>query len=532
MRLAPAFVPGLAVALAVVAALADRALVGQAAAARAAALTGLDEESRRTALTVRATLAQLEQALAAGRATEGVATERLFAPPPRSVPPRGFTPYGRRPRSELAELLSSAAATPSGLPEAVVARLALGPAVPVSGAASRSAVEERLLAGELPVRPDDLPFLARRLGIGSDPRVAALGARLRLAPDAADLPVAPSFRRRRARPDRIEGWTRSADGRLLRYELPVASLLERAGVSEQATPSWADAEDQEPGSPSRTVAVPDVEGLFVRVVPRLPGAFRLAALRAVLWLSAVTGVAGLLVLRRALAREAHAIGRERAFLAGVTHELRTPLTTIRVLGETLAEGRGEPREYGALVARESERLESLLERVLTLTRVEQLPRFGTVDPAELLRSAVTLVEPRAKRRATRIECHLGQAIPECRWDGEAVRRAVLNLLDNALTHGREGGHVAVAATASGDHVSLSVADDGPGIGRSDRRRIFGRFERGRTEAPGTGLGLYLVEQVVRAHGGRVDLSTAEGRGSTFTIVLPVHPPGSEALEAG
>ena len=62
---------------------------------------------------------------------------------------------------------------------------------------------------------------------------------------------------------------------------------------------------------------------------------------------------------------------------------------------------------------------------------------------------------------------------------------------------------------------LSVADDGPGIGRADRRRIFGRFERGSTDAPGTGLGLYLVEEVARAHGGRVDLVTAEGRGSTL-----------------
>ena len=78
---------------------------------------------------------------------------------------------------------------------------------------------------------------------------------------------------------------------------------------------------------------------------------------------------------------------------------------------------------------------------------------------------------------------------------------------------------------------LSVADDGPGIGRGDSRRIFGRFERGRTEAPGTGLGLYLVEEVARAHGGRVDLVTAEGRGSTFTLVLPARPPGSEAEEA-
>ncbi len=531
MRLPSALVPGLAAALAVVAALADRALVGQAAGARAAALAGIDEGSRLTALSARATLAQLEQALAAGRPVPGITTERLFAPPARSTPPRGFVPYGGRPRSELAELLSSTAVTPSGLPEAVVARLALGPAAPVSGAAARP-VEERLLAGELPVSPADLPFLATRLGIASDSRVAALEARLRAAPDPAGLPLAPSFRRRLAASDRIEGWTRAADGRLLRYDLAVASLLERAGLSDQASLAPPGGLARDPASLSRTVAVPDVDGLFLRVVPRLPGTLRLAALRTVLWLSAIAGVVGLLALRRALAREAHAVDRERAFLAGVTHELRTPLTTIRVLGETLAEGRGEPREYGALVARESERLEALVERVLTLTRVEQRPRFGRVDPADLVCSAVTLVVPRAERRRTRIESRVEPDLPECRWDAEAVRRALLNLLDNALTHGREGGHVLVSASAQGEELELSVADDGPGIGRSDRRRIFGRFERGRTDAPGTGLGLYLVEEVARAHGGRVDLTTAEGRGSTFTIVLPARPPGSEAQEAG
>ena len=245
-----------------------------------------------------------------------------------------------------------------------------------------------------------------------------------------------------------------------------------------------------------------------------------------LWLSTLAGVAGLLVLRRALAREARAVARERAFLAGVTHELRTPLTAIRVLGETLAEGRGEPREYGALVARESERLEDLVERVLTLTRVEQVPRFGPVDPVELLRSAVALVVPRAQRRSTRIECRVEPDLPECRWDGEAVRRAVLNLLDNAVAHGREGGRVEASVSSDGDEVRLSVADDGPGIGHTDSRRVFGRFERGRTDAPGTGLGLYLVEEVARAHGGRVDLVTAEGRGSTFTLVLPARPAGA------
>ncbi len=531
MRLPPAVVPGLAVALTVVAGLADRALVGQADAARVAAVARIDEEARLAALSVRANLAQLEQAVAAGRPAPGVTSERVAIPPSRSVPPRGFAPYGGRSRAELAELLSSVRATPNGLPEAVVARLALGPAVPVSGASGSRPVEERLLAGELPVRPEDLPLLASRLGLSSDPRVPALQARLHGAPSAADLPLAPSFRRRLVGPDRIEGWTRAADRWLLRYELPVAVPLERAGLSDRAQVSLAgSAADENVSSLARTVPVPDVEGLFLRVTPRLPGALRLTALRGVLWLAAVAGVAGLLALRRALAREARAVARERAFLAGVTHELRAPLTAIRVLGETLAEGRGEPREYGTLVARESERLEALVERVLTLTRVEQLPQFGPVDPAELLRSVVTLVRPRAERRATRIECRAEPALPECRWDGEAVRRALLNLLDNAVSHGREGGCVEASAASRGDEVRLSVADDGPGIGRTDRRRIFERFERGRTEAPGTGLGLYLVEEVARAHGGRVDLVTAEGRGSTFTLVLPSRPPGSEGEE--
>jgi signal transduction histidine kinase len=528
MRLPPALVPGLAVALAVVAGLADRALVAQADAARGAAVARIDDDARLAAQAVRAALAQLEQAAAGGRAIPGAAVEKLSVPPPRSVSPPGTVPYGRRPRAELAELLSSRRATPNGLPEAVVARLALGPSAPVSGAAGSPAVEERLLAGELPVRPEDLPFLAGRLGIASDPRVVPLAARLRLAPNAADLPSFPSFRRRLAQADRIEGWTRTTDRRLLRYELPVEALLERAGVSDNTSLAPAGgATDAKALLLSRTVPVQDVEGLLLRVAPRLPGTLRLAALRSVLWLSAVAGVAGLLALRRAIAREARAVDRERAFLAGVTHELRTPLTTIRVLGETLAEGRGEPREYGSLVARESERLESLVERVLTLTRVEQVPRFRPADPGELLRSAVTLVMPRAERRGTRIECRLEPSLPECRWDGEAVRRALLNLLDNAVTHGREGGRIEVTAATRGGEVALSVADDGPGIGRSDTRRIFGRFERGRTEAAGTGLGLYLVEEVARAHGGRVDLVTAEGRGSTFTIALPAQPPGSE-----
>jgi signal transduction histidine kinase len=141
---------------------------------------------------------------------------------------------------------------------------------------------------------------------------------------------------------------------------------------------------------------------------------------------------------------------------------------------------------------------------------------------------VGFIAARAERRQVSVECHAEDDLPEAHWDADAVRRALLNLIDNAVKHGREGGHVDVRVSTANDHVSLAVADDGPGIGPAHRDGIFRRFTRGPTDAPGTGLGLYLVEQVARAHGGRVDLVTKEAHGSIFTLVLPVIPPGAEA----
>ena len=151
--------------------------------------------------------------------------------------------------------------------------------------------------------------------------------------------------------------------------------------------------------------------------------------------------------------------------------------------------------------------------------------------ASLVTSAVTLIRPRAERRAVTLETRLAEVLPEVRWDEEAVRRALLSLIDNAVKHGRERGRVTVTAAAESDRVRLAVSDDGPGIARRDRRRIFGRFARGESTVEGTGLGLYLAEQVALAHGGRIDLETEAGHGSTFSLVLPIVPPGATGSEA-
>ena len=174
----------------------------------------------------------LEQAAAAGRADAEVTLERLCVPPPRSVAPRGSASYASRSRAELAELLSSTRATPNGLPEAVVARLALGPASPVSGAVGTPAVEVRLLAGELPVRPEDLPYLGDTSRPDDRP---APGRRSWRA--CARLPTPGGSRPRRASRDGFLARIASRAGAARRIASCATSCRSRACSSARVLPS-------------------------------------------------------------------------------------------------------------------------------------------------------------------------------------------------------------------------------------------------------------------------------------------------------
>jgi len=521
---------------------ADRGLEGEVRRARQEASYGAAETAQLAARSLGAALVSLEQAVVSGRDLAGVDVETLAEEPPHArLPAARETPYGRRPRAWLVERLGSASVTPSGLPEAVIARLALGDAAAVSvpGAEAPPDVGERLLSGELPVRPEDLPTLARTLGVGADPRVEALRARLAAAPRSSDLPVAPAFRRRldaepQPKPGAlIEGWSlvhrpNQPRGLRVRYRVPLARVAETAHLPDEVEVIAGRAAP--PGLASAEVS--ELPGLAVVAHERQGGVLRVRALRVGLWLAVLASIGLLVAARRALAAQARVTAREKTFLSSVTHELRTPLAAMRLFGERLAQGRGNPIEYGALIAEESERLESLVERVLAATRASERPDFAPVEPVELVRSALPLVGPRAERRGVTVSCTAREPLPTVAWDAEAVRRALLNLLDNAIRHGRENGRVDLTVSAQGDTVSLAVADDGPGIARREQPDVFGRFVRGRTDAPGTGLGLHVVEQVAHAHGGRVDLASEEGRGCVFTLRLPVVPPGAASPPGG
>jgi signal transduction histidine kinase len=520
-----AFFGVLIVALVSVGSVADRVLVDQARSVADAARAEDDRRARLAPQAVRATLAQIEQAVTGDMSWPGVRVVRAVDSDTPLMSRASTVPYGKRSEAELIVLLSSTGLSGSGLPEAVVAAVALG------RPDHQATVAERLLSGILPVRPDDLPYLADVLGFGGDPRVESVRSRLGRVPPVGDVPDSPVFRRTLTNQRSLEGWSRSA-GTLRHYEVGLDALLEAAGLAGRASIS-ADQSPSPPSAGTLVVPVPEADGLALAIAPDTSGQLRLRTLRIVLWAAVLTSLLGLGAVLRGLSREARAVAREKAFLSSVTHELRTPLAAIRLVGERLATDRGDPRAYGGIVATESQRLETLVEHVLAATRSAEHLTLTRLNPVDVIRSAVELIMPTAERYDVTVSVD-GSAAElsrsEATWDRDAVRRALLNLLDNAIKHGRHGGLVTVTGAVAEGFVRLSVTDDGPGIGRRDRRRVFGRFERASSQAPGAGLGLYVAEGIARAHGGRIDLVTEEGRGSTFTLVLPVVPPDKTVAE--
>jgi signal transduction histidine kinase len=220
----------------------------------------------------------------------------------------------------------------------------------------------------------------------------------------------------------------------------------------------------------------------------------------------------------------------RDFVVNASHELKTPVTAIQTLGDAIAVTLPkDPGRAASLVKRlndESERLARLVNELLDLRRLEVAgPLERTpVDLAEVLRLVVAEQLPRAEARGVTIEVEAPEGAPVAgvHADLEAV---VKNLVSNAVKYNREGGRVDVRLRTEGAQRILTVADTGIGIRQQDLPRIFERFYRvdtARSRATGgTGLGLSIVRHAVERHGGRVQVESALGEGTTFTVTLPI-----------
>lgn len=220
----------------------------------------------------------------------------------------------------------------------------------------------------------------------------------------------------------------------------------------------------------------------------------------------------------------------RDFISNVSHELRTPLAGIRAAAETLQEGALDDRpaaeEFLGHIQRESDRMTQLVEELLELSRIESgaAPlRFEQLDLAALMDETVQRFGQQAERAGLTLASTSRAGPVYVIGDGERLERALGNLVANAIKFTAAGGTVTVAAAPADDGVSLTVTDTGVGIELEQQGRVFERFykaDRGRGSG-GIGLGLAIVKHIVLAHGGSVAVESRPGRGSTFTIRLPV-----------
>jgi signal transduction histidine kinase len=273
--------------------------------------------------------------------------------------------------------------------------------------------------------------------------------------------------------------------------------------------------------------------LIIGGVPRS----RLPVTLALLALALAVGTAGLWEIRRH-----DQLGRLREdFISSVSHELRTPLTQIRMLAELQADGKlrsEEERERAVrVVRREAQRLSQLVENVLQFSRLQAVPRTGRAaghvdlgaEVGEVVASFRLLAD--ASRSVIEADVEPGIHVSAHR---EAVRRILINLLDNALKYGPAGQTIRVAARSLNGRVRLLVRDQGPGVPEEDRETIWEPYRRLARDIdsarPGSGVGLAVVRSLAAEHDGKAWLEGSGPEGSSFAVELPRWEPRRSAAQ--
>jgi two-component system phosphate regulon sensor histidine kinase PhoR len=303
----------------------------------------------------------------------------------------------------------------------------------------------------------------------------------------------------------------------LRPGLPlrrVVSVTQIADLAEEATTKRA------PVSGTVTVVLPEHRTLTLRAFPL---ADRGPTGRTVVTLSDITQRRRLEVLRR-------------DFVANASHELKTPVAALRALAETLESALPDDPEtaqgFVLRIGREAERLDALVRDLLDLSRVERGALAAEpIDLVGLVKEVAESHADRAEERRIRLRTEL---VPGASARGDRAHLGLMlsNLVDNALRYTAARGTVRIRLDAIDDKVMLQVADTGEGIPANELPRIFERFYRvdkaRARRTGGTGLGLAIVRHVAESHGGTVTVESKVGKGTTFTVTLPVGGPSTTA----
>ncbi len=222
------------------------------------------------------------------------------------------------------------------------------------------------------------------------------------------------------------------------------------------------------------------------------------------------------------------------FIGNMTHELKTPISTIALSSEVISDPDivNEPdrlREYARIIRSENERLRTQVERVLQLATLDkdQLDlKREPVDMHQVARDVVEHFKLPLQERNVRLDVELNATNATVLGDRVHLNNALANLLDNALKYGPDDSNISLRTRSKGGELLVTVQDHGIGIRKEDLKHIFERFYRVHTgnvhTVKGFGLGLHYVQQISHAHGGGVNVSSEIGKGSTFTLSLPLN----------
>jgi two-component system, OmpR family, phosphate regulon sensor histidine kinase PhoR len=219
------------------------------------------------------------------------------------------------------------------------------------------------------------------------------------------------------------------------------------------------------------------------------------------------------------------------FVAAVTHELKTPVAFIRLVGDTLANGRyTSPKtvqEYAGLLSVEASRLGSSIDNLLTYARYSSdqaasATELADVEPADLVEDALQGMRPLLADREFDLIIDVPADLPQICVDRPAMIQALDNIVDNAIKYSATERHLVVRGRASARHVTLTVRDRGTGIAAKDLARVFERFYRGgNATVSGSGLGLPIARRIVESHGGRIEVRSTVGSGTEVDVTLPI-----------